>query len=137
MNGIVDVYAKKKQVSRSETQEVQEKDANGKPLFFDRDGRITEVDTGVPVMKDVPLVVQGVFNTLIDFAKEFAYELRENGFDVPKAYQFAKTNVYDYEINKRNFRRALYDMLMWFLIGGAFTMFFDPAYADHKKNDDG
>ena len=28
-------------------------------------------------------------------------------------------------------------MLMWLLIGGAFTMFFDPAYADHKKNADG
>ena len=137
MNSIVDVYAKKKQISRSETKEVQETDANGKPLFFDKNGNITETDTGVPVMKDIPIMVQGVFNTMIDFCKEFAYELNENGFDVPKAYKFAVNNVYNYDINKRNFRRALYDMLMWLLIGGAFTMFFDPAYEDHKKNADG
>jgi len=86
MNGIVDVYAKKKQISKAETKEVQETDANGKPLFFDRDGKITEVDTGVPVMKDVPLMVQGVFYTLNDFRKEFLYELKENGFDIPKAF---------------------------------------------------
>ena len=57
MNSIVDVYAKKKQISRSETKEVQETDANGKPLFFDKNGNITETDTGVPVMKDIPIMV--------------------------------------------------------------------------------
>jgi hypothetical protein len=88
-------------------------------------------------MKDVPLMVQGVFYTLNDFRKEFLYELKENGFDIPKAFKFAKANVYDFDINKRNFRRALYDMLMWFIIGGAFTMFISPAYKDHKTHDSG
>ena len=42
MNGIVDNYAKKKQISQSEIKEVQETDDNGKPLFFAPDGTTTD-----------------------------------------------------------------------------------------------
>jgi len=65
MNGIIDNYAKKRQISQSEIKEVQETDDNGKPLFFAEDGNVTDEDTGVPVMKDVPLEVQGIINTVV------------------------------------------------------------------------
>ena len=70
MNGIVDVYAKEKQISLSETREEQEVDANGNPLFFDKDGKVVTTPTDTKVLNDVPIMVQGVINTIYEFIKE-------------------------------------------------------------------
>jgi hypothetical protein len=57
MNGIVDNYMKKTQLSQTELKQEQERDYNDNLLFFNEDGTTTTEDTGVPVIKNVPLMV--------------------------------------------------------------------------------
>ena len=134
MNGIVDVYAKKRQISSSESEWQQETDANGNKLWFDKNGIIgpRKLDENgepilsvgdVPVMKDVPIMVQGVLYTIKDFFTEWY----NNGWDA------VKKDVWGNEVNRRNLRRLLSDLLVWMTIGAAFACVIDPAYADHKK----
>lgn len=128
MNGIIDNYAKKRQISQSEIKEVQETDDNGKPLFFAADGTTTDIDTGVPVIKDVPLEVQGIINTVIQFAKEWINNGLKEAIDVSYKHN---------DINRRNFNKLFSDIFMMLLYGAIFKLALDPIYEDHKKNGDG
>lgn len=128
MNGIVDVYAKKRQISQSETREVQETDANGKLLYFDKFGNITTDVTEVPVMTDIPIMVQGVLNTLWEICKEGHYD---NFADAIK-------NAWnDGSVNRRNLIRLISDFTMMAIYGLAYNLVFNPAYEDFKKKADG
>ena len=69
-------------------------------------------------------MVQGVIYTLKDLGKELWF----NGWDA------VKKDVLSNEVNRRNLRRLLSDMIMWMLLGAIFTCVIGPAYADHKKN---
>jgi hypothetical protein len=66
MNGIWDVYFGQRRESSYETEKVQAEDEYGNKLYLDEDGNITITVTDTPYLKDVPLIVQGVFNTLKD-----------------------------------------------------------------------
>ena len=131
MNGIVDVYAKKRQISKGESKWVQMKDPNGELLYFDKYGNIkTQAEGGnpnVPVMEDVPIMVQGIWYTLTDAAKELKY----NGWGS------FKSNIWQNDINRRNLNRLLSDALVAGLLATLFKMFIDPAYKDHKTHASG
>lgn len=139
MNGIVDVYMKQTQVSQSESKMQQEVDYNGNPLFFEEDGTITDVDTGVPVMKGVPIMVQGVFATLGQIAKTLYHcGMDENGqWSMSQGWNAVKTDILSNEVARRNLRRLLRDILVSLLFTSLFKLWLDEVYRDHKKNADG
>lgn len=132
MNGIADNYFKTRQVSESEVQEVIETDYNGNPLFFtpDMSGNTTTEDTGLPVSKHMPLMVQGIIHT---FGEAFN-ELRGVDYNLK---EWVKSDIWKNKINQRNYRRLGTDMLVWAFLAWLFKMFITPAYAEHKKLDDG
>lgn len=137
MNGMVNTYYKKPQVSHSELALEQETDYDGNKLFFEADGsgNTTTVDTGIPVMKYVPIMVQGVFNTFGQIFKE-AYDAYNNG-GLSKFSDNWKKNIWNNPINRRNLRRALTDLLVMIILGSLFKYAVTPAYKKHRKEDDG
>ena len=139
MNGLVDVYMKKTQVSQSESKLQQEVDYNGNPLFFKEDGTITEEDTGVPVMKGVPIMVQGVFATLKQVAKTFYHcGMDENGqWSMSKGWKSVKTDVFTHEVARRNMRRLLRDILIGGMLTALFKLWLNEVYRKHKADADG
>ena len=139
MNGIVDNYMKKTQVSQSESRLKQEIDYNSQPLFFEEDGTVTTTDTGIPVMKDVPIMVQGIWYTLKGAANALYHGgMDEDGNwtfrDAKKAFQ---ADVWSTEVGRRNLLKALRDLLIGGLIATLFKLWFSEVYKDHKKNSDG
>ena len=131
MNGIVDVYAKKRQISKGESKWVQMKDPSGELLYFDKYGNTKTIAEGgnpeVPVMEDIPVMVQGIWYTLVDAFKEYKY----NGWGS------FKSNIWNNEINRRNLKRLLSDLLVAGILGIMFKAFIDPEYKDHKTNASG
>ena len=79
-------------------------------------------------MKDVPLEVQGIINTVVQFAKEWVNNGLKEAIDV--SY---KQN----DINRRNFNKLFSDIFMMLLYGAIFKLALDPAYAEHKKSANG
>ena len=139
MNGIVDVYTKKTQIAQGESKLQQEVDYNGNLLFFKDDGTITNEDTGVPVMKGVPIMVQGIFATLNDIRKTFYHcGMDENGqWSASRGWQAVKTDIWTNEVARRNMRRLLRDILIGGLLTALFKLWLDEVYRKHKANDDG
>lgn len=139
MNGIVDNYMKKTQISQGESKLQQEVDYNGQPLFFEEDGTITTTDTGVPVMKDVPIMVQGIFATLTQAAKTMYHcGIDENGnWSFSKGWKSVKSDIWTNEVARRNVRKLLRDILIGGLLTALFKLWLSEVYKDHKKNADG
>lgn len=131
MNGIVDVYTKRRQISEGESKWEQETNANGEPLYFDKYGNVLTLaeggDVNTPVMKDVPIMVQGVWWTLVDSFKE----LKGGGWNS------FKSNIWNNEVNRRNYRRLFTDMLVAAILGAMFKFFLDDEYKEYKKTADG
>lgn len=132
MNGIVDNYFKERQVSQSELKLEQETDYNGNPMFFtgDQSGNTTTVDTGMPVYKYVPIMVQGIFQT---FGETFR-ELQGNGWNFK---EFLHGDVWKNEVNRRNYKRALTDFSIAMLLALLFKLWLTPEYRQHKAEGDG
>lgn len=139
MNGLVDVYMKQTQVSGGETKLEQEYDYNGNPLFFEEDGTITDRDTGVPVMKGVPIMVQGVFATLGDIAKTLYHcgMDEEGNWSFSKGVEAIKTDVLTNDVAVRNLKRALRDLLIGGLFATLFKMWMSEIYKNHKEKTKG
>ena len=139
MNGIVDNYMKKTQISQGESKLQQEVDYNGQPLFFEEDGTITTTDTGVPVMKDVPIMVQGIFATLNQAAKTMYHcGMDENGnWSFSRGWKSVKSDIFTNEVARRNMRKLLRDILIGGLLTALFKLWLSEVYKDHKKNADG
>lgn len=132
MNGIGDNYFKTPQVTQSEVSLQQETDYNGKPLFFtgDLSGNTTTEDTGLPVSKHMPLMVQGIAHSFAEFFREF----KSNDYSV-KA--LLKSDAWRNPINRRNRLRAETDMGIAALLTMLFSLWLTPAYKTHKKESDG
>lgn len=130
MNGIFDVYFGKRRESSYETEQVQATDDNGNLLWIDENtGNITTKITGTPYLTDIPIIVQGVFNTLIDTGKLLFFR--------PNKWQAFKEEILNNKVNKRNLMRGLSDLLVWLILSQLFKQVVDPAYKEHKKNADG
>ena len=136
MNGIVDVYMKKTQESQGEMKFEQEHDYNGQPLFFNEDGTTTTEDTGVPVMRGVPMMVQGIFATLGQAVKTFYhFGFDENGhWSAANGWKAMNKEVFSNEIARRNLRRLLRDLLIGGIFATLFKMLMKELYKDHKES---
>jgi len=78
-------------------------------------------------MKDVPIMVQGCWYTLKDTFKELYQGMKET--DNFKDFQaYMDKNVFDNEINRRNWRRMWTDFLVAAILTAMFKAFITPAY---------
>ena len=129
MNGMVDNYMKKTQLSNSQYHaEIDTR--NGQNLYWNKLGEATTLEEGgdenCPVIKYVPDVVQGILYTLKDTFQEFYY----NGTDG------FKQNIWNNPIQKANLKKLLSDLLMALIVAGLFGTALTGAYESYKKSAD-
>ncbi len=145
MNGMVSNYITKPgQYSGGLVEVEQDRDGSGNLLFMDKDGLIViEVESNgskqyiyqgtgelfegseklVPVIKNVPLVVQGIWYTIKDSIKA----LKEGGYGQFK--QDILTNPMQYT----NLRKLISDLIFLMLFYSFFKFAISPAYREYKK----
>ncbi len=124
MNGIVNNYFMSTQKNGvSMMKEEQELDEQGNKLFFDEYGNITNEDTGMPVTKNVPIIVQGILPTLTTMVSI----AKDNGLS--EVVKYVKGN----KMVKANVFKATSDALMYALLYSLFSLLFTPAYKGFKK----
>lgn len=124
MNGIYNNYFMKPGVSQiSQRKSVQQRNENGELLFFDENGGLTTEDTGVPYIKGVPMIVQGIMYTGFEMFKV----LRESGIKGVKNY--LKENPAE----QQNFHKALSDLFMSMLKLVLINLALSDQYKDYKK----
>lgn len=132
-NGIVNNYFMKPQKNGAfGLRSVQEVDDQGRLLYFDEHGGITTENTGVPVTKDIPIIVQGIFPTLgvlVDIFRK-----TDGGISTKIEQMKAYLNADPHE--KANMRKLLSDLLMWLFFSLLFKLAISPAYKEYKKNMD-
>lgn len=146
MNGMVTNYlAEPGQYSGVITDVEQDKDGSGNLLFMDKYGLpVVEIisnegkqyiyqDTGemvsdlegmVPIMKNVPRVVQGIWYTI----KDGIMALRNNGI---KGF---KEEILADPTQTANLKKLIHDMIMFMLFAGLYKLAIDPMYKDYKKH---
>ena len=108
------------------------RDIKPENVFITEDGTITNENTGIPVMKGVPIMVQGVFATLGDMAKTFYHcGMDEEGhWSASKGWNAIKTDIWTNEIARRNIRRLFRDIL----IGGLLSPMAMLDYIGNQTN---
>lgn len=124
MNGIVNNYfmpTQKNGVSAMKLE--QELDEQGNKLFFDEYGNITTEDTGMPVYKNIPIIIQGILPTLADIVNV----AKDQGYKA--AINYIKGN----DMVKANMFKLGSDALMYALLGTLFAALLGPAYKKNKK----
>lgn len=140
LNGLVDVYAKEKQLSKSESKWEQDRNPNGELLYFDKNGNVVTLaeggDINTPVMTDVPVMVQGCWYTFKDTFSELYYAIKETD-NVKDFKEYMDRNIWNSEINRRNWRRMMADLLVAAILTAMFKAFITPAYKEHKSKGDG
>lgn len=125
MNGIINNYFLPTQRNGvSQLQQKQEVDEQGRKLFFTDTMEITTEDTGIPVLKNVPIQIQGIFPTI----GELAAICQDEGFKA--AYSYLKGNP----MIKANVLKLGSDALFSALFALLFGAILNPAYKDYKKN---
>ncbi len=128
MNGIVNNYLTKPGIYDDAPLTLeQDTDESGNPLFFDKDGNITTEDTGVPVYKQVPVMIQGILYTIGDSLKAF-----QNG-----GLSTFKAEIWTDPVQRKNLEKLFWDIFMWILFGALFKLAIQPLYKEYKKNADG
>lgn len=125
MNGIVNNYFMGTQKNGvSQLRQEQEVDDQGNKLFFTKDFQITATDTGMPVLKNIPIMIQGILPTIGELYNLY----QDKGWKA--TYEYIKGN----EMVKSNIYKLTSDALLWALMAGLFGLILGPAYKDHKKN---
>ena len=146
MNGaIANYFTKPGQYADSIIDQEQDVDGSGNLLFMDENGiEVTQIQNGdtiqyiytetgeavqdpsslVPIMKNVPRVVQGVWYTLKDSLKA----LSEGGIA-----QFKK-DIASNPMQLANLRKAISDLLAIALFMALFKLAIAPLYTDYKKS---
>ena len=107
----------------------QEIDEDGNLLYIDKDGNITtDSNNGKneAIMKDVPMIVQGVAYTM----KDLFNIIKDDGFAATKEY------INGNEMVKQNLRKFIGDMLLFALLQTLFALVFSPKYKEYKKDMD-
>ena len=129
MNGLVDNYAKKTQLSDS-SYHTEQDTRDGKPLYWNKLGEaVTEEEGGdinCPVIKYVPDVVQGIIYTLQNTFQEFYYD----GIDG------VKQNILNNPIQRANLKKLLSDLLIALLVTTILGGVLGATYKTYKKNAD-
>lgn len=130
-NGIINNYFMKAQKNGAfGLLEEQEVDDQGRPLFFDKDYNITTEDTGIKVLKHVPMIVQGIFPTIGTLSKMY---VRGNGSPTERIQmlrEYLNANAHE----KANIHQFLYNLLFW-LISSLLIKLANEWYTGYKKNE--
>ncbi len=146
MNGMVSNYLTKPgQYSGGATTVEQDRDGSGNLLYMDKNGitvveisnndtktyiyeetgePVTDLEGMVPIMKEVPLVVQGIMYTLWDGV----VALRKGGTE-----QFVK-DILNNPVQAANLRKALSDLIALLLFSALFKFAITPMYTEFKKD---
>lgn len=128
MNGIVNTYFMKPQKNNvTRYRQVQETNDKGELLYFDKYTNVLTLEEGgdknCPVLKDVPVIVQGIMYTL----KDMAILCQHGGVTAMKKYLAEDPGA------RANMAKLGSDMLMWMILGMFFKFCAMPAYKDYKK----
>ena len=101
----------------------QIKKENGVFKYIDQDGNEIDGTDLTPVLKQVPVIVQGIWYTLSD-----AFQImRKDG--ITAAYKYIQSN----EVDKRNWRHMLSTLSIALLFMLLFNLALTPAYKESKK----
>lgn len=124
MNGIVNNYFMGPQKNGvSQLRQEQEVDEQGNKLFFTKDFQITTDDTGMPVLKNIPIMIQGIIPTIGELYNLVQDKGWKATFEYIKGNSMIKSNVY----------KVTSDALLWAIMAALFGFIISPAYAEHKK----
>lgn len=124
MNGIVNNYFMSTQKnSISQLKGEQDTNDQGEKLYFTKDFQITTENTGIPVIKDVPIIIQGILPTIGEMYTLFKNDGWDATWEYIKGNNMVKSNIY----------KLTSDALMWALFAALFGFIFSPAYKEHKK----
>ena len=125
MNGIINNYFMGPQKNGvSQLKQEQEVDDKGNKLFFTKDFQITREDTGMPVLKHIPIIVQGIIPTIGELYNLVQDKGWKATFEYIKGNSMVKSNIY----------KLTSDALLWALMAGLFGLILGPAYKEHKKD---
>ena len=129
MNGMVDTYIKKTQLSNSQYHAEQET-RDGQQLYWNKFGEAVTLEEGgdenCPVFKYVPDVVQGILYTLQSAFKEYHYNGKEGFIE----------NIWHNSAQRANLNKLLSDLLAALLVATIMSSAMGAAYAKFKKNAD-
>ena len=152
MNGMVSNYITKPgQYSGGLTEVEQDRDGSGNLLFMDKNGltvvevgsgenkqyiyeetgeTVTDLEGMVPIMKNVPLVVQGIWYTIKDSIKALRqYDDNGNWIGKSKFMEEIIANPMQYA----NLRKLISDLLFLMLFYSLFKFAISPLYQEYKK----
>lgn len=126
-NGIIANWFGKKRVIKGDKLEQQKNEA-GQLLYFTEDGTITTENTGVPVMDNIPIVVQGIFYTFGDILGILSDTNQDD--KIKKIIAMCKANPND----AANLRKAFASLLWAAFMSILFKYIFDPGYKEIMKS---
>ncbi len=126
MNGQLEMYFKPLQTQKDQFKWTQEIDLDGNLLFIDKDGNITTEDTGVPSLVQMPIQVQGIFQTLKQ-TLAILTNLEEGNF---------KEDIWGNEMNQNNIKKLLTDITMTILLWTVIKVALDSLRDKQKENTD-
>lgn len=126
-NGIIANWFGKKRVIKGDKLEQQKNEA-GQLLYFTEDGTITTENTGIPVMDNVPIVVQGILYTFGDILGILSDTNQDD--KIKKIKEIINANPND----KANLRKAFASLLWAAFMSILFKEIFDPGYKEVMKS---
>lgn len=126
-NGIIANWFSKKRVIKGDKLEQQKNEA-GQLLYFTEDGTITTENTGIPVMDNIPIVVQGIIHTFGDILGILSDTNQDD--KIKKIREMLNTNPND----RANIRKAFYNLLWAAFMSILFKEIFDPGYKEIMKS---
>ena len=126
-NGIIANWFGKKRVIKGDKLEQQKNEA-GQLLYFTEDGTITTENTGIPVMDNVPIVVQGIIYTFGDILGILSDTNQDD--KIKKIKEMINANPND----KANLRKAFASLLWAAFMSILFKEIFDPGYKEVMKS---
>ena len=111
-----------------ETDKYEQETVNGKPLFIKSDGTLTfeQSDDTTPAMKNVPVVVQGIFWT---YGKLFRTLVNKRSLNECKKYLAANPQ------EMKNFTKGMSDLFYFLFMTIIFKSILTPGFDDWYKDE--
>ena len=106
----------------------QDMDVDGNLLWLDEYGQITTENTGIPCLKHIPVIVQGIAYTLEDALKIFKAE-EDFSDGIKKALEYIKSD----ENTIASLKHAFLQTLLAIIFSILFKFVIDQKYAETKK----
>lgn len=123
MNGQIETYFKPLQTQEDRFKYDQATDLDGNLLFLKDDGTITTDDTGVPLLAQVPIQVQGIFQTLRQTLRILT-KLEDGTWD---------DEIWGNEVNKANIEKLCTDIVMTCIVAALIKLAVDGLRDKQKE----